>query len=392
MAHNSPSSYVDRGVSATKEDVHAAIAGFSLGLYPGAFCKIVEDVLGDSDYCNVIHADGAGTKSTIAYIQYLETGDSSVFRGIAQDSIVMNLDDMLCVGATTDFVVSNTIGRNAHRVDGAIVREIIAGYEEFAASMSDHGIRILLGGGETADLGDLVATVIVDSTIFARMRRADVVDCANISAGNVIVGLASYGQSTYETAWNSGIGSNGFTAARHMLMSKEYASAYPETYSQTMAEDDVYAGPYKLDDALAGSEMTVGEALLSPTRTYLPVARRLFEEVGSQITGVVQPSGGGQAKCTTFGTGLHYVKDNLFERQPIFDALAATGALSEKELYQVFNMGHRLEVFCNEAAVGDVIAIAKDFGIDAQVVGRVEASADGDNHLTILDRGNTFEF
>lgn len=383
-------SYVERGVSPTKEDVHAAVADY--GLFPGAFCKIVEDHQQDPAYCAVMHADGAGTKSTIAYIHYRDTGDPSVFRGIAQDSIVMNLDDMLCVGVTTDFVVSNTIGRNAHRIDGSIIREIIAGYEEFAALMAEHGIRLVMAGGETADVGDLVATVIVDSTVYARMPRKDVIDCSNIAPGDVIVGLASYGRATYESSFNSGIASNGFTAARHMLMAAEYGDRYPETFSNTLAAENVYGGKFKLADPLPDGSGTIGEALLSPTRTYLPVMRAVFSECRTSIHGVVQASGGGQAKCKAFGRGLHYIKDNLFERQPIFDALAASGSLDAREMYQVFNMGHRLEIFCPEATASTVIAIAQSYEIDAQIVGRVEATAGDRNSLTIVDRGEQFEF
>jgi phosphoribosylformylglycinamidine cyclo-ligase len=378
-------SYTDRGVSPTKEDVHSAIAAFDGGLYPGAFCKVVEDVQHDQAYCGVMHADGAGTKSTIAYIHYRETGDASVFRGIAQDSIVMNLDDMLCVGATTDFVVSNTIGRNAHRVDGQVVREVIAGYEEFASLMERYGIRLLMAGGETADVGDLVATVIVDSTVFARMRREDVIDCQGIRPDDVIVGLASFGRSSYESVENSGIASNGFTAARHMLMASVYGERYPETFSSTLAPENVYAGTYRLTDILPGSDQSVGEALLSPTRTYLPVMQEVYRDHRQSIHGVIQASGGGQVKCRAFGNYLHYVKDSLFPPPAIFSALRVAGTLEPKEMYEVFNMGHRLEVYCAEDVAHEVIAIAASFGVDAKIVGYVERGDSESNKVTIVD-------
>jgi phosphoribosylformylglycinamidine cyclo-ligase len=388
----SKASYTDRGVSPTKEDVHSAIADLDAGLYPGAFCKIVEDLQRDEDYCSVMHADGAGTKSTIAYTHYRETGDASVFRGIAQDSIVMNLDDMLCVGATTDFVVSNTIGRNAHRVGGDVVREVIAGYEQFASLMEPYGIRLLMAGGETADVGDLVATVIADSTVFARMRRDDVIDCRNITPGDVIVGLASFGRCTYEAHENSGIASNGLTAARHMLMASSYGERYPETFSSTLAKENVYSGAYQLTDPLPGGNQSVGEALLSPTRTYLPVMREVYREHRQSIHGVIQASGGGQVKCRTFGEGLHYVKDSLFAPPAIFSTLRAAGTLEPRDMYEVFNMGHRLEVYCAENVAREVISIAESFGVSAKIVGRVERSDGNSNRVTIMDGAETYVY
>jgi phosphoribosylformylglycinamidine cyclo-ligase len=388
----SKSSYTERGVSPTKHDVHAAIADYDLGLYPGAFCKIVADAQRDRSYCSVMHADGAGTKSTVAYIHYRETGDPSVFRGIAQDSLVMNLDDLLCVGVTTDFVVSNTIGRNAHRIDGHILRELVAGYEEFAALMEPYGIRLVMAGGETADVGDLVATVIVDSTVFARMPRDEVIDCSTIRPNDVIVGLASFGQSSYEVTHNSGIASNGFTAARHMLMASLYGERYPETFSNTLSPDNVYAGAYALSDPLPGAAETVGDALLAPTRTYLPIMHEVFRDHRRSIHGVVQASGGGQVKCKAFGRHLHYVKDSLFPRPAIFRALSSSGLLEAREMYQVFNMGHRLEIFCGADVAAEVIAIAASYGVGAQVVGRVEYDEVESNRVTIVDQGDTFVF
>ncbi len=378
-------SYTERGVSPIKLDVHAAIAAYDAGLYPGAFCKVVADAQRDEAYCSVMHADGAGTKSTIAYIHYRETGDATVFRGIAQDSLVMNVDDMLCVGATSDFVVSNTIGRNAHRVDGDVVRELIAGYEMFASEMERYGIGLLMAGGETADIGDLVSTVIADSTVFARMRREDVIDCSGIAPGDVIVGLAGFGQASYETSDNSGIASNGFTAARHILMTSVYGEKYPETFSSTLAPENVYAGAYRLSDPLPGSDCSVGDALLSPTRTYLPVMQEVYRNHRHAIRGVIQASGGGQVKCRAFGTRLHYVKDNLFAAPPIFGALRAAEMLEPREMYEVFNMGHRLEIYCDEATAHEIIAIAKTFEVQAQIVGHVEQNDTGANKVSIVD-------
>ncbi len=388
----SEASYTDRGVSPTKEDVHSAIAGLDAGLYPGAFCKIVEDLQREDGYCSVMHADGAGTKLTIAYIHYRETGDASVFRGIAQDSIVMNLDDMLCVGATTDFIVSNTIGRNAHRVDGEVLRETIAGYEQFASLMEHHGIRLLMAGGETADVGDLVATVIADSTVFARMRRDEVIDCKCISPGDVIVGLASFGCCSYESHENSGIASNGLTAARHMLLAATYGERYPETFSSTLAKENVYSGAHRLTDALPDSSLSVGEALLSPTRTYLPVMREVYREHRHSIHGVIQASGGGQVKCRAFGERLHYVKDALFAPPAIFATLRAAGTLEPRDMYEVFNMGHRLEVYCAEDVARETIAIAESFGVGAKIVGHVERSDSASNKVTIVDGAATYVY
>jgi phosphoribosylformylglycinamidine cyclo-ligase len=390
----SGSAYASRGASATKEDVHAAIAPYSRGLFPGAFCKITADIAGDPEYCTVMHADGAGTKSALAYIHYRETGDATVFRGIAQDSLVMNLDDMLCVGAVDEFAVSNTIGRNAHRVDGAVLKEIIAGYDRLAAALAHHGVLIELTGGETADVGDLVGTVIADATVLARLRRDAVIDCAEIRAGDVIVGLASSGQATYETHENSGIGSNGLTAARHLLLAHDYAERYPETYAATLARDQVYTGRYRLEDPLPGSAQTVGEALLSPTRTYLPVVRRVLARHGTQISGIIHSSGGGQTKCVNFGRGLHYVKDDLLPAPPIFAALAETGALAPAEMYQVFNMGQRLELYCRPEAAGGIVGIAAEFGIEGRVIGRVRAARGetGKNRLTLHTPAGALEY
>ena len=375
--------YQKRGVSPTKEDVHKAISGQDKGLFPGAFCKIVEDPAGDPAFCSVMHADGAGTKSALAYIRYRETGDANAFGGTAQDSIVMNVDDLLCVGALGGFVVSNTIGRNAHRVGGDAVKALIEGYAAFAESMAGHGISMFPAGGETADVGDLVNTVIVDSTVFVRLRRDRVVDCADIRAGDAIVGLSSTGRAVYEKAENSGIGSNGLTAARHLMLSKYYAEKYPETFSATLDMADVYCGRFRMEDVLPGSSMTVGDALLSPTRTYAPIVKDVLENAFGEVHGIVHCTGGGQKKCVSFGSGLHYVKDNPFPVPPLFAAIRESGNMELDEMYQIFNMGHRMEIYCDPQAADAIAAISQKYGVEARVVGRVEKSRDGKNAVTI---------
>jgi phosphoribosylformylglycinamidine cyclo-ligase len=379
-------SYLARGVSPTKDDVKSAITGQSKGLFPGAFCKVIADPAGDPEYCAAMHADGAGTKSTLAYIDSKETGNPESFKGIAQDSLVMNLDDLICIGAVDNFLVSNTIGRNAHRIDKAVLKNVIVGYQEFIDSMKPFGVNIRMSGGETADVGDLVATIIVDSTIFVRILRNRVIDCDRIQAGDVIVGLASFGQATYERSYNSGIGSNGLTAARHLLLAHEYASKYPETYSATIADSKVFCGKYRLQDELPGSHQSVGAAILSPTRTYLPVVKEILANYFNVIHGMVHCTGGGQIKCKSFGKGLHYIKDNLFEIPAIFKALQAGGEIQPAEMYQIFNMGHRLEVFCDRETAADVIAISQKYEIDARIVGRVEANEVGDRNKVTIRR------
>jgi phosphoribosylformylglycinamidine cyclo-ligase len=386
-------SYLSRGVSPTKDDVKSAITGQAKGIFPGAFCKIIADPLGEPAYCAAMHADGAGTKSTLAYIRYRETGDPSCFQGIAQDSIVMNLDDLICIGAVDRFLVSNTIGRNAHRIDQAVLKNVIDGYQEFIDQMKSYGINITLSGGETADVGDLVATIIVDSTAFVRLPRKKVVNCDRIQAGDVIVGLASYGQAGYESSYNSGIGSNGLTAARHLLLAHAYAARYPETYSPTIEPSKVYCGHYQFTDLLPGSRQTVGEAILSPTRTYLPIIREVLEQHFSAIHGMVHCTGGGQTKCQSFGRGLHYRKDNLFATPPLFQAIQAQGEIKPAEMFQVFNMGHRLELYCDQTAAAQVIAIANKYNVDAQIVGKVLANEAPDrNKVTIIHEGQEYSY
>ena len=366
-------SYIGRGVSPTKDDVKKAVADQSKGAFPGAFCKLVEDMAGDPEYCMAIHADGAGTKSSAAYIAYKETGDTKWFRQIAQDSLVMNIDDLLCVGATSDFYLSNTIGRNAHRVDGACIAAVINGYDDVIGMLNDHGAGIVMTGGETADVGDLVRTMIVDSTVMTRIPKKDVIHAAEIKPGHIIVGLSSSGQASYESAENSGISSNGLTAARHMLLSKIYQEKYPESVSETLMDHMVYCGKYRLEDALPGSSLTVGEALLSPTRTYLPVISRILSLYRDKISGIIHCTGGGLVKCRDFGTNLRYIKDNLFSLPPIFQAIYDLGEISAKEFYQVFNCGHRMELYCEPEYADSLIEIARSFSVDARIVGRVEA-------------------
>ncbi len=387
----SAESYLSRGVSPTKDDVKKAVTTQSKGLFPGSFCKILPDIAGDDSYCMAVHADGAGTKASVAYMMYRETQNLSWYRGIAQDSLVMNTDDLLCIGAVNDFYLSNTIGRNAHRVDGKVIGAIIGGYDDTIGMLKGSGISVILTGGETADVGDLVKTVIVDSTAVVRMRRDDVITAAGIRPGDVIVGFASFGRSTYENTENSGIGSNGLTAARHMLLARIYLDKYPESVSETIPEDKIYCGKFLLGDFLPDSSLTVGEAILSPTRTFLPVAKRIFESVSrKQIHGMIHCTGGGQVKCRDFGDGLRYIKDNLFEWPAIFSAIHASGEVARSEMYQIFNMGHRLEVYCDPDIAETLISIAASFHIGAKVVGRVEANETEKNRVVIRDRGQEF--
>ena len=376
--------YAARGVSATKDEVHGAIAGIDQGVFPGAFCKITEDYLtGDPDRCNLIHADGSGTKSLIAYMHYREFGDASVFRGIAQDSIVMNLDDLLCVGATGRILISSTINRNAKRIGADVLGELIRGSEQVLARLRAQGVDIHSGGGETADVGDLTPTVVVDSCATAVMDKKDVITGRGIKKGLAIVGLSSAGQASYETVENSGLGSNGLTSARHDMLSSWYGKKFPETYDPQVDKSLVYCGPHRLGDPLKGSSLTVGEALLSPTRTYAPVIAALLREHRPAVRGIIHCSGGGQTKCLHFGKGVTYVKDALMPIPPIFKALQRASGTGWKEMYQVFNMGHRMEIYCPARQAKHVIAIAERFGVTAAEIGHTEASEDGRNHLRL---------
>lgn len=382
--------YMRRGVSAAKEDVHNAIAHIDKGLYPQAFCKILPDVLGgDPDYCNIMHADGAGTKSSLAYIYWRETGDLSVWRGIAQDAIVMNLDDLLCVGATSGMLLSSTIGRNKQLIPGEVIGAVINGTEEILAQMRDLGVEIYLTGGETADVGDLVRTIIVDSTVTCRMRRSDIIDNAHIADGDVIVGFASYGQATYEARYNGGMGSNGLTSARHDILSHALAEKFPESFDPAVPDDLVYSGSRELLAEVPGTGLTVGELILSPTRTYAPLVAKLLKEMRPAIHGLIHCTGGAQTKVMNFVTNKHIIKDNLLPVPPLFQMIAEESGTDAAELYQVFNMGHRLEAYLPAEQAEEAIAVARHFNIDAQVIGRVESAEQ--NRLTLVTPFGTVE-
>lgn len=382
--------YDMRGVSASKEDVHNAIKNIDKGLYPKAFCKIIPDILGgDPEYCNIMHADGAGTKSSLAYMYWRETGDLSVWRGIAQDALIMNIDDLLCVGATDNILVSSTIGRNKLLVPGEVISAIINGTDDLLAELRSQGVGVYATGGETADVGDLVRTIIVDSTVTCRMRRADVIDNANIAAGDVIVGLASYGQATYEHEYNGGMGSNGLTSARHDVFAKVYAGKYPESYDNAVPAELVYSGTQLLDNAVPGAPVTAGKLVLSPTRTYAPVIKELLSQMRADIHGMVHCSGGAQTKEMHFVENKHVIKDNLFPTPPLFAMIARESGTDWAEMYKVFNMGHRMEIYVKPADAERVIAVSEQFGIPARVIGRVEERAEG-NRLTIRSEHGEF--
>ncbi len=385
--------YDRRGVSASKEDVHNAIKNVDKGLYPHAFCKIIPDILGgDPDYCNIMHADGAGTKSSLAYAYWRETGDLSVWKGIAQDALIMNIDDLLCVGATDNILLSSTIGRNKLLVPGEVIAAIINGTEELLAELRRAGVNIYSTGGETADVGDLVRTIIVDSTVTCRMRRADVIDNANIRPGDVIVGLASFGQASYEHEYNGGMGSNGLTSARHDVFCKEILEKYPETCDPAVPQDLLYSGSCRLTDAVAGTGLDAGRLVLSPTRTYAPVVADILKTMRSRIHGMIHCSGGAQTKILHFmQPGMHVVKDNLFPVPPLFALIQKESRTDWKEMYKVFNMGHRFEFYLPEEYAQGIIDAAAKFNIDARIVGRVEGCPEG-KHLTIRSGYGTFEY
>lgn len=370
--------YNQRGVSAGKEDVHNAIKNIDKGIFPHAFCKIIADILGGDDaYCNIMHADGAGTKSSLAYIYWKETGDISVWKGIAQDAIIMNLDDLLCVGATDHILLSSTIGRNKNLIPGEVIAEIINGTEEILSNLREMGINIFSTGGETADVGDLVRTIIVDSTVTCRMKREDIISNHNIKEGDVIVGLSSSGQSNYETEYNGGMGSNGLTSARHDVFNKAIASKYPESFDPAVPFDLVFSGNKSLIEEIKIDEnlsVTAGKLVLSPTRTYAPVIKKILDQYRSQIHGMVHCSGGAQTKVLHFIENLHIIKDNLFPIPPLFKLIQVQSGTDWKEMYKVFNMGHRMEIYLDQAYADEIISISKSFGIDAQIVGRVETA------------------
>lgn len=380
-----------RGVSAMKEDVHNAIKNIDKGLFPQAFCKIIPDILGgDPDYCNIMHADGAGTKSSLAYLYWKETGDVSVWKGIAQDALIMNTDDLLCVGAVDNILISSTIGRNKMLIPGEVISVIINGTDELLQQMRDMGVGIYATGGETADVGDLVRTIIVDSTVTCRMKRSDVIDNANIRPGDVIVGLSSCGQATYEKEYNGGMGSNGLTSARHDVFAKYLAEKYPESYDHAVPEELVYSGNFRLEDEVDGAPVNAGKLVLSPTRTYAPVVKRLLDELRPRIHGMVHCTGGAQTKVLHFvGENCRVIKDNMFPVPPLFRAIQQQSQTDWQEMYKVFNMGHRLEVYLSPEDADKVIEISKSFNIDAQIVGCIE---DGKRSLTIQSEFGTFNY
>jgi phosphoribosylformylglycinamidine cyclo-ligase len=381
-----------RGVSASKDDVHNAIKNVDKGLYPKAFCKIIPDILGgDEEWCNIMHADGAGTKSSLAYIYWRETGDLSVWKGIAQDALIMNIDDLLCVGATDNILVSSTIGRNKKLVPGEVISAIINGTEELLAQLRKQGVGVYSTGGETADVGDLVRTIIVDSTVTCRMPRANVINNANIAAGDVIVGLASYGKAAYETEYNGGMGSNGLTSARHDVFAKKYAELYPESYDAAVPQELVYSGSRNLEDAVEGSPINAGKLVLSPTRTYAPVIKALLAKMREKVHGMVHCSGGAQTKVLHFVTDKHVIKDNMFAVPPLFAMIAKESGTDWKEMYKVFNMGHRMEIYLAPEDAQAVIDLSESMGIEAKIIGRVEESTTG-NHLTIKSEYGVFEY
>ena len=389
---SSSNKYADRGVSHGKEDVHNAIKNVDKGLFPKSFCKIIPDTLSnDSEYCIIMHADGAGTKSSLAYVYWKETKDLSVWKGISQDSLIMNIDDLICVGATENIVVSSTIGRNKKLIPGEIIKQIIEGNEEVISNLNTYGMNVVSSGGETADVGDLVKTIIVDSTVFCRMKRADVIDNGNIIAGNVIVGLSSFGKASYEEEYNSGIGSNGLTSARHDVFEKSLKNKYPESFDNQISDELVYSGTKKVTDRIENSPLDAGKLVLSPTRTYAPLIKKIFEEVErKKINGIIHCSGGAQTKILHFVDKLHIIKDNLFDLPPVFKLIQKESGTSWREMYQVFNMGHRMEIYTDRSTADKIINISKSFNIEAKIVGRVEDSKN--KKLTITTTYGTFEY
>lgn len=392
MSTSNSERYNQRGVSASKEDVHNAIKNLEKGLFPKAFCKIVPDYLtNDEEYCLVMHADGAGTKSSLAYVYWKETGDLSVWKGIAQDALIMNIDDLICVGVVDNIMLSSTIGRNKNNIPGEVIAAIISGTEELILQLKKYDINIYSTGGETADVGDLVRTIIVDSTVMARIKRTDVIDNANIREGDVIVGLASYGQATYETEYNGGMGSNGLTSARHDVFSKYLAKKYPESFDPAVPEELVFVGNKKLTDAVLESPLNAGKLVLSPTRTYAPIVKKILQQfTATEIHGMVHCSGGAQTKILHFINYLHIIKDNLFPVPPLFKLIQEQSGTDWKEMYQVFNCGHRLEFYVEKSIAQELIAIAQSFGVEAKIIGKVNQS--DSKRLTIKSEFGTFEY
>ena len=385
------SRYNQRGVSASKTEVHDAIKNVDKGLFPHAFCKIIPDMLGnDPEYCNVMHADGAGTKSSLAYIYWKETGDLSVWKGIAQDALIMNIDDLLCVGVTDNILVSSTIGRNKYQIPGEVIREIIEGTNSVIDNLSKYGVNCCFTGGETADIGDLVRTIVVDSTVTARLRRSEIINNVNIQDGDVIVGLSSFGQASYETEYNGGMGSNGLTSARHDVLSKIYAEKYPESYDPSIPEDLIYSGSYKLTDKTPFEGVDIGKLILSPTRTYAPIIKKVLDHFRSQIHGMIHCSGGAQTKVMKFVENMHVIKDNLFEIPFLFQMIKEQSRASWEEMYQVFNMGHRFEIYVQPDIADQIIEIAEKFHVEARIVGYCQKA--NRNKLTIKTSEGIFEY
>ena len=381
--------YLERGVSAQKEDVHNAIKNQNKGLFNNTFCKIVPDILSnDPEYCNIMHADGAGTKSALAYLYWKETGDISVWRGIAQDSLIMNIDDLICVGATNNIIMSSTIGRNKHLIPGEVISEIIEGNSDVIKMLNNHGINIVSAGGETADVGDITKTILVDSTVIARQKRDKIVNC-EIKEGNIIVGLSSYGKASYESEYNSGIGSNGLTSARHDILSKVYAEKYPETYSPETKKSFIYCGNHLLTDECE-THKNIGQLLLSPTRTYAPIILKILENHFKNISGIIHCTGGGQTKVLHFTKNKKIIKNNLFDVPEVFKIIQKDTNISTKEMFEVFNMGHRMEIYCDESIADDIISISKEFKIDAKIIGLVEKS--NQNTLVLESEDETIEY
>ena len=395
MSQKKIPTYENLGVSSQKEDVHSALKNIDRGLFPSAFCKIIEDIALDQNYCSILHADGAGTKSTLAYMMYRETNDVSYFKGIVQDSVIMNLDDIICVGKPTSILLSNTIGRNKKIISGEIIAKIIQSYEEYVEKLREQGIPIYTGGGETADVGDLVRTLIVDSTLITRMKRKDVITTNGVHEGDVIVGLSSFGKAKYENLdYNSGIGSNGLTLARHGLLNHKYYDKYPECYAPEIDKEFVFFGKYDLKDKVPNTPLSVGEAILSPTRTYAPILMEIFKEDYSQIHAIFHNTGGGQTKCLKFGHEIHYIKDNLFPVPPIFSMVQESSQTSWEEMYRVFNMGNLLEIICpEEYAKNIIIPIASKYSVEARILGRLEKSnLQNENQLTITSPKGKFKY
>ena len=389
---NNSSKYDSRGVSFDKKEVHDAIKNIDKGLFPNAFCKIIPDLIsGDDDYCIVMHADGAGTKSSLAYAYWKETGDLNVWKGISQDSLIMNIDDLICVGAIDNIIVSSTIGRNKKLIPGDVIKTIIEGNENVISKLNSHGINVKSSGGETADVGDLVKTIIVDSTVVCRLKKEDVIDNSNIKAGNVIVGLASFGKSNYEDQYNSGIGSNGLTSARHDVFDKYLKDKFPETYDNSLSDDLIYSGSKKLTDKIEGTNLNAGQLVLSPTRTYAPVMKEIFSKINrKKINGLIHCSGGAQTKVMNFVNEKHIIKDNLFDIPPVFNLIQKESGTSWREMYQVFNMGHRLEIYTDDNTADEIISICDSFSLDAKIIGRVEQNST--NKLTIKSSKGHFNY